>query len=64
MKEKFCTTCQVHRNAENGSFVVRGKIKRWLCDLCEERVSDSFISREKPKMRKDKRNTEWENDNA
>lgn len=64
MREKFCTTCQTHRNAENGNFVVRGKIKRWLCDLCEERVSDSFISREKPKMRKEKRNTEWESDNA
>jgi hypothetical protein len=56
MKEKFCTTCQQHRNAENGEFVLRGGIKRWLCIECQTRRSESFINRQKPKVKKEKRN--------
>lgn len=56
MREKFCTTCQTHRNEQRGKFVYRGNIKRWLCDECREKRSQSFISRERVKIRKEKIN--------
>lgn len=55
MKEKFCTSCQSHRNIENGRFIFRGNIKRWVCIECEERRSESFINSEKSKMKKEAR---------
>lgn len=44
MKEKFCTSCQTHRDIENGRFHLRGKIKRWICNSCLDKKSVSFIT--------------------
>jgi len=55
MSEKFCTTCQVHRNEANGKHIWRGKIRRWICNECEQKRSESFISKDREKIRNQKR---------
>lgn len=54
MKEKFCTTCQMQKSETRGKYICRGSITRWLCEECNNRRSQSFIKRERVKLRQEK----------
>ena len=41
MERKFCTGCQTMRPLSEGSIVQRGKMKRWICVVCQDRKNVS-----------------------
>lgn len=51
MNLKFCTACQQRKNELKGIYVWRGNIRRWMCDDCIKQRSESFINRERVKLR-------------
>ena len=43
--KKWCQSCQQYKNPEIGKFIVRGRIKRWSCNSCIQRISESYLKR-------------------
>ncbi len=41
VERKFCTGCQTMRPLSEGSIVQRGKMKRWICVVCQDRKNVS-----------------------
>ena len=37
--KRFCTSCQTMRPAEYGKMITSGKITRWKCTACFERIN-------------------------
>ena len=37
--KRFCTSCQTMRPAEYGKMIKAGKITRWKCTACFERIN-------------------------
>jgi hypothetical protein len=37
--KRYCTSCQVMRPAEYGKMIKAGKITRWKCTACFERIN-------------------------
>jgi hypothetical protein len=37
--KRYCTSCQVMRPAEYGKMIKSGKINRWKCTACFERIN-------------------------
>jgi hypothetical protein len=37
--KRFCTSCQLMRPNEYGKMITSGKITRWKCTACIERIS-------------------------
>jgi hypothetical protein len=37
--KRYCTSCQVMRPAEYGKMITSGKITRWKCTACSERIN-------------------------
>jgi hypothetical protein len=38
-EKRYCTSCQVMRPAEYGKMIKAGKINRWKCTACFERIN-------------------------
>lgn len=44
----FCFSCQCERPKDAGLYVVRGRVKRWRCQICAEHRNISiYASKEK-----------------
>ena len=37
--KRYCTSCQVMRPAEYGKMIKAGKITRWKCTACFEKIN-------------------------
>ena len=37
--KRYCTSCQVMRPADYGKMIKAGKINRWKCTACFERIN-------------------------
>ena len=37
--KRYCTSCQVMRPAEYGKMITSGKITRWKCTACFEKIN-------------------------
>jgi hypothetical protein len=37
--KRYCTSCQIMRPADYGKMIKAGKINRWKCTSCFERIS-------------------------
>ena len=48
--KRFCTSCQLMRPAEYGKMITSGKINRWKCTACIERISVAKYAK-KPKAK-------------
>jgi hypothetical protein len=50
--KRFCTSCQTMRPTEYGKMVLTGKINRWKCTACIERISVAkYAKQTKPKTK-------------
>ena len=50
--KRFCTSCQLMKPAEYGKMVLTGKINRWKCTACTERISVAKYAKQvKPKAK-------------
>jgi hypothetical protein len=38
-EKRYCTSCQVMRPADYGKMIKAGKINRWKCTACFERIN-------------------------
>ena len=47
MDKKFCFGCQLFKDLDQGKNVVRGKIKRWVCNVCLARKNTSTYASKK-----------------
>jgi hypothetical protein len=45
--KRFCTSCQTMRPAEYGKMITSGKITRWKCTACSERISNAKYAKKK-----------------
>jgi hypothetical protein len=45
--KRFCTSCQTMRPAEYGKIINTGKITRWKCTACLERISKAKYGKNK-----------------
>ena len=43
--KRYCTSCQVMRPADYGKMIKSGKISRWKCTACFERINIPRYSR-------------------
>jgi hypothetical protein len=39
IEKRYCTSCQVMRPADYGKMIKAGKINRWKCTACFERIN-------------------------
>jgi hypothetical protein len=38
-EKRYCTSCQVMRPSDYGKMIKAGKINRWKCTACFERIN-------------------------
>lgn len=43
--KRYCTSCQVMRPADYGKMIKAGKISRWKCTACFERINTPRYAR-------------------
>jgi len=46
-EQKMCTGCQRLRASENGAYQQRGKIRRWICKVCDAKTNVSHYAARK-----------------
>jgi hypothetical protein len=44
-EKRYCTSCQVMRPADYGKMIKAGKINRWKCTACFERINTTIYAR-------------------
>jgi hypothetical protein len=42
---KWCQSCQQYKKPEVGKYIKRGGIKRFQCNSCIQRTSQSYLKR-------------------
>jgi hypothetical protein len=48
-EKRYCTSCQVMRPADYGKMIKAGKINRWKCTACFERINIPRYARKENK---------------